>query len=147
MKNILTLSILLGLMLGCGSKETKNEEVVVDENLTEQDQQQQIYDEVMGLHDELMPKMDELYKMRTAIIQKADSLEGAGQPSDKLRQTIADLEAGEEAMMDWMRNFKSLPENTPHDSVINYMTSQREKIMLVKEQMEKAMQAGREANN
>lgn len=145
MKNILLLSLLAVFTFGCGSGESNtNTEEVVDEKLSEQEQQQQIYDEVMGLHDELMPQMKELYDMRTVIIERADSLEEAGVDSESLRSTIAELESGEEAMMDWMRNFEMLPEETPHDSVMNYLTHQREKIMEVKVLMEQAFAKGEE---
>lgn len=144
------LTFIFGIMVvfsvSCGTKKEENGEVI-DEQLSEQEQQQQIYDEVMGLHDELMPKMKDIFDLRSEILEKADSLEGIGKSSDDLMQKISDLEAGEEAMMDWMRNFQSLPEQTPHDSIMSYMILQREKIMAVQEKIKQVMEAGRSAIN
>ena len=144
-KLILIFGVVAFISASCGTKNKENAEV--DEQLSEQEQQQQIHDEVMRLHDEMMPKMKDIFDLRAEIIAMADSLEGIGQPFKELRQKISDLEEGEQAMMEWMRNFQSLPSETPHDSVMSYMTVQREKIMTVQEKIEKAMEAGRSVIN
>jgi len=135
---LLSITAILGF--GCSNKSGQQEQ---EGQVTNDKLEQKIYDEVMEIHNEMMPKMKDLFDIRKDLEAKADSLEKLGVAVEEFRKKIADIEGGEEAMMDWMRNFTALPNTTPHDSIMDYMNDQKEKIYRVKDVMTKALEEGK----
>lgn len=122
-----TLAILSLLLLttGCGS---------------EKKEQQALFGEVMQVHDEVMPKMDNLRGLAQELSQQSDLLmaDSLVDHSTELAEmkTLSDqLLNANEGMMVWMRNFKQIEEETPHDEVMQYLGEQRQLVQQVKDDM------------
>ncbi|HNP19163.1 MAG TPA: hypothetical protein PKL31_12060 [Fulvivirga sp.] len=148
--NILS-AIAIGILLfGCG-KPAQNESEVTDNKDTEipDDVQveQTLYDEVIGVHDEIMPKLEDMMNLKGDLQEKADLLSQDEKQSEKVAEmevAIKNLEGADEAMMNWMRNFKPQRDNVSHDAVVEYYTKQKVSIDSVRTLMENAMAKGAE---
>lgn len=84
--------------------------------------------EVERLHDEVMPKTDRLYKLRKDI-EKAypDSVK----VSSKASSISANLIKAEDAMMDWMHDYKADPQGS-HAEIMTYLEGEKQKVINIK---------------
>lgn len=102
---------------------------------------QELYDEVMRIHDEVMPKLDDIYKLKTA---KKTRLEMPGLPEQERQQIqndIARLDSANEGMMVWMREFDPIPDSVGEDKARAYLESELEKVKQVREDILEALQS------
>ncbi len=148
--NIISVVAIGILLVGCG-KPTQTESEVAGNNDTEipDDVQveQTLYDEVIAVHDEIMPKLEDMMNLKGDLQEKVDLLKQDDQQSEKVAEmdlAIKNLEGADEAMMNWMRNFKPQRDNVSHDEVVEYYTKQKVSIDSVKMLMENAMAKGAE---
>ncbi len=93
------------------------------------DQVSKRYDEVMAVHDEVMPLMSTTSKLRRQI--KNHNHGDAG-------QLIADLNAADEYMMEWMRDFK-VPEDLPVAEQLKFIDIMEEKAVKMKQMFDKSI--------
>ena len=119
--SILAVSLLF--ILGYGCQEYNSE-------------QQQLWDEVMVVHDEVMPKMGELHQLKKQLAQQ--------ETSPQVTTAIQRVETAQEAMMDWMRNFKSLRElsKIDHTEAMDYLEKEQRRIAEVKRLMLTSIEKG-----
>lgn len=114
----------------------------------EKQEVEQLKQQVMAVHDEMMPRMDELYSIKKSIVTKlqtADSISNDSQNSkDTLREALRKVQAGEEAMMQWMRDYKghTIMDN---DSLLLYLKEELPKVEQMKQTMLEGLEAGKEA--
>ena len=104
----------------------------------EEEGQQELYDEVMAVHDEVMPKMQDIMNLKEQIRGKIERLSqqtGTEAEVEQLDQMINRLDEADEAMMNWMRNFKRDYEGMSEEEVINYLEEEKEKITEVRQEM------------
>tara|TARA_R110001592_G_scaffold45430_2_gene145171 strand:- start:9053 stop:9502 length:450 start_codon:yes stop_codon:yes gene_type:complete len=90
--------------------------------------------EVFAIHDEIMPEMGNLMKLKRetkAKIHLLDSL-GIDAKVDELNTIIQRLDEADEAMMEWMRNFKDPTEETSETEALDYLEEELKKIKEVK---------------
>lgn len=90
------------------------------------------HDEIMVVHDEVMPKMKDIYRIKKALKKKVKGMEDEMKKS-QIQEHIDALEAADDAMMDWMANYKK-----PKDSdspTMAYLDDQKDKIQWVKAKM------------
>ena len=90
--------------------------------------------EVFAIHDEIMPEMGNLMKLKRetkAKIHLLDSL-GIDAKVDELNTIIQKLDEADEAMMEWMRNFKDPTEKTSETEALDYLEEELKKIKEVK---------------
>ena len=102
---------------------------------------QDLYNEVMRIHDEVMPKMNDLYKLKTA---KKTRLEMPGLPEperQEIQNDIARLDSASEGMMVWMREFNPIPDSVGEEKARDYLQAELQKVKKVKEDMLEALQA------
>ena len=111
MRTIIAL-ILSITILSCGGKSDSSE-------------REALYNKVMDVHDAVMPKMDDIYKQKTALTEKL-----ATKPADSLeiRQKITKLDAADKAMMDWMHQFNPPDEKTSDEEAKTYLEDQYQKV-------------------
>ncbi|MEQ8338535.1 MAG: hypothetical protein RIA62_14360 [Cyclobacteriaceae bacterium] len=129
MKITIPISVLLVLLLAaCGGDKP--------------DQINKLKDEVMGLHDEVMPKMGDLRKASKSLIMKAETLDSTS--ATELKVIAEDIEAANEFMMEWMRQYEPDMEGT-EEELLEYYKSQRAGIQEVKERMLNALEQGQKA--
>jgi len=75
---------IISLTTSCGPKVDKNDP---------------LYVEVMAIHDEVMPKMSTIHKLKKKL-RKSDNAK-----SPEVLSIMADLDAADEGMMQWMADF------------------------------------------
>ena len=100
---------------------------------------QELYDEVMRIHDEVMPKMNDLYKAKTALKTR---MEMPGLPENErqeIQMNVARLDSASEGMMIWMREFDPLPDSAGEDKARAYLEEELMKIKKVKENILNAL--------
>lgn len=91
-----------------------------------------LYVEVMAVHDSIMPKMSDIHSLKKDLNQYTES-----EARDKVLSTISELDKADEAMMNWMANFKVPEDKTQIES---YLNAQKVEISSVAEQMYTAIQ-------
>lgn len=102
---------------------------------------QELYDEVMRIHDEVMPKLDDIYKLKTA---KKTRLEMPGLPEQErlqIQNDIARLDSASEGMMVWMRKFDPIADSVDEDKARAYLETELEKVKQVREDILEALQS------
>lgn len=110
MKTILKLSALtlLALLYACGQKshdhEHGHDHHAHDSAGTSPNAK--LYSEVMAIHDEVMPKMDDIYTLKEGLKKKLADNPAADKKSE-IESAIARLDAADESMRVWMREFDS----------------------------------------
>ena len=108
--------------------------------------QETLYDEVIAIHDEVMPKMSDINRVKRALQEHASGLTSPKcefQEADrgKIKGMVAKLEEADEAMMQWMRNFKK-PENVSHEKMMVFLESEKVKISDVSDLMLSSLEKG-----
>lgn len=107
-----------------------------------QNQIKDLKDEVMGVHDEVMPKMGDLRKASKSLMMKAETMDSTA--AMELRVIAEDIEAANEFMMEWMRQYEPDMEGT-EEELLEYYKSQRAGIQEVKVRMLNALEQGQKA--
>lgn len=92
-----------------------------------------LYDEVMAVHDEVMPKMRDI-RVLTKQLKKIDNY--ADNP--QIMGAITQLSKADDAMMDWMAQFKIPKEGTQQDEKA-YLTGQMKSVNNMRDQMMAAL--------
>ncbi|MBI1227860.1 MAG: hypothetical protein GC192_21690 [Bacteroidetes bacterium] len=116
------------LFVGCGGE---NPEFMQEDSLR---------NEVFAIHDEVMPKMSDIVRLKGGLIElPTDSIT---EPLVKASHT--QLEKSEDAMMNWMNNFKSpekLRENKSHEEIMAYLQNEKVEIAKVRDEMNSSIEA------
>ena len=128
---ILILSSCIALLTNaCGKKTGEHDHHAQD---TVSNANQQLYDEVMGIHDEVMPKMNDLYKTKTALKTRLE-LPGLSETEKQdINTKLARIDSASESMMVWMRQFDPLPDSEGQDKAREYLEAQLAKVRKVRE--------------
>jgi HEPN domain-containing protein len=127
--------LLLLLSLGsCGPKSGKQES-------TESEGNEALYNEVMKAHDEVMPKMDDIYKLKEELNDRiANSPDIPEEKKKEIENILAKLDAADEGMRVWMRQFNPIPDSEGEEKAREYLENERERITKVKEDMLNAIE-------
>ena len=129
MKLIISFSILLVMLLSsCGANKSQQLKVLKDE--------------VMEVHDEVMPKMGDMRKTSKSLMMKAETMDSSA--SAELKEIAGEIEAANEFMMEWMRQYEPNLEGT-EEELLKYYNEQRAGIQEVKERMLSALEKGQKA--
>lgn len=91
-----------------------------------------MHSEVMDIHDNVMPMMSDINKLRRQLGQKLEDPEVTKQ--DSIQQFIYQLEEADNAMMDWMSDFKKPDYSNPAAAEALYK-SEKVKIQAVEIKM------------
>ncbi len=137
MKKNFVLLIVLGLALVAACTSQKSEEEQKIESLKK---------EVIAVHDEAMARMGEIMRLKKELQTKAEA-----DTTVEIQQTIQNLEAADEAMMNWMRGFKFPLTNNADEAAdttdvaakIEYLQQEKEKMEIIDQQMVKAIGAAK----
>lgn len=133
MKRILVVLIFAGGIWACSDKDKEEKDSLMSQ--------------VMAAHDEVMPKMGDLRRLSKTLNEKADSLAAQDSASfaghiEELRSTAEKIEAANESMMEWMRQFEVPDNEAPVQEVLVYLKEQKAKIDKVREDMLDSMEEG-----
>lgn len=134
-KPILLLSFAFALLTGCNTGPSAKE------------QKTELQQHVMAVHDTAMADMGQIFKLRKSLRALRDTL--ATQQTDSatlllLQQHITGLNHADEAMMNWMRNYKA-PDTLQHEQAMQYLNQELQKIERVKTTMDSTIAAARQA--
>lgn len=129
MIRILTFSIIL-LLFACKPSFTSTEN-------------QKLYDEVMHIHDEVMPKMGEISKTRKALKKKLRETDLTDSLKQVYVQTVDELNAADDGMMNWMSEFKRDYDQDTEENIKKYLTEQKDIIQKVSDDMLSSIAKGK----
>jgi ABC-type transport system involved in cytochrome bd biosynthesis fused ATPase/permease subunit len=124
LKNISLFLILSSIFLfSCGETKPKGAGL--------QKEKEQVYKEVMAVHDEMMM----MKKIRGAQSKLKKMMESDSINLEKYQTAYDQLQVADDAMMDWMKQFKNPPQNTEAKEAIEYLNDQKVKVQKMKEVM------------
>lgn len=132
MKNYCFQLIVLVLVIsfsGCGTKKGEQPSDESDENTTGDNA---LYNQIMDIHDEVMPKTEKLYNISK---QLKSNLKDATTDAERdlLQNQIDYFDSVNAMMMDWMHEFKPLPDTTDEEIAKAYYENHLQKVKLVRE--------------
>lgn len=104
--------------------------------------------EVMAIHDEVMPEMGTLMNLQKELKDKISDLDTTDKSmADSLRRLVKQLEEADEAMMQWMRNYKDPSPERSEKEALEYLESKKESITEVKNKINTSKAAAQAALN
>jgi len=102
--------------------------------------------EVMAIHDEVMPKMDDIMKEKSRLSALMSETEDSLKII-RIRTAMSELEAADEGMMQWMRQFKPEEFENDEDALIQYYQEEMVRIKEVKTNMLNALENSKSVVN
>ena len=90
-----------------------------------------MYKEVMAVHDEMMM----MGKIRGAQRKLKKMIESDSTNMEKYQVAYDQLQAADDAMMNWMKQFKNPPESTDIKEAIDYLKNQKDRVQKMKDIM------------
>ena len=116
--------LLLVLFLNCSAPSPKTEE---SGTYDQENPNQALYDQVMEIHDEAMPRLGEIERIKRELSEEiANSPDLVIEKKSELERTIKNLDSASQYMMDWMHEFKPLPDSTDREAAREYLESEME---------------------
>ena len=100
---------------------------------------QELYDEVMSIHDEIMPKMNDIYKARTALTKQLEAPGLTDAKRSEVNDKVAQLDSADESMMVWMRKFNPIPDSLGEEKARKYLEEELVKVKKVRENILQAL--------
>jgi hypothetical protein len=134
MKNsIIQFFVIILMITACGKKSDDGQESNTDNRV--------LYNEIMDIHDEVMPKTEQLYNISK---QLKTNLKDATTDAERdlLQNQIDYFDSVNMMMMDWMHEFKPLPDTTSEQAAHDYYETHLEKVKLVREAILTALDKG-----
>jgi hypothetical protein len=108
----------------------------------------QRWEEVMAVHDSIMPEMSTINRQKRQLkahLENEALLASNPELELILLQTIRQLGKAEDGMMEWMAEARApekLRDSLSHEEIVIYLSVEKQKIEIVKEDMVDAMEAG-----
>lgn len=112
-------------------------------NASNEEEKTELENKVMAIHDEAMAKMGDIYKLRRSLRSMRDTLEAQQADSSAilpLEQEITGLNMADEAMMQWMRQYKA-PDTLQHEQAMQYLQQELTKVERVQTIMDSTLEA------
>ncbi|MCB9233000.1 MAG: hypothetical protein H6581_15190 [Bacteroidia bacterium] len=104
--------------------------------------------EVMQIHDQAMAKMDEIYAVMDQLkALDQDTSLTESEYHQKIDASIIQLQAADDAMMDWMHDYKAPTGDEDPQESISYLALQKAEIKMVNKTIDEALQMGKEVLN
>jgi len=129
----LFLLLILLLINACGQKSHNHSDHEMDMSADSSGNTNQVlYNQVMDIHDEVMPKTETLYNISKELKATLKEVK-SGEEKQQLQTRIAYLDSVNNMMMDWMHEFKPLPDTTNEEAARAYYETNLEKVKKVKE--------------
>ncbi|MEJ2004178.1 MAG: hypothetical protein P8X57_04265 [Cyclobacteriaceae bacterium] len=106
---------------------------------------ERLHNEVMAIHDEVMPRMDDIMKEKarlTVLMEETDDSIRIVQ----IRTAMAELEAADEGMMQWMRQFSPEEYESSEEELTGYYEQEKVRIEEVRTNMLNALENSESIN-
>lgn len=103
-----------------------------------------LYNEAMRIHDAVMPRMDEVYRLKTSLKARLDTLKDLTD-ADKagLIDAMAQLDSADQTMRRWMRDFEIPADSVDSETVRAYMELQIERVKEVQSAITESIEAAK----
>lgn len=138
---IISLLALSAIAISCGPSAQEKQ----------QQQEHQVYYEVMAVHDEAMTKMGELSRINRQLKSQLETIDSTQtQQREEISKMIENLEFADGGMMTWMAGFEKLDklrEAKTHEEIMAYLEAEKIKVNQVRDNMTASMEAGKELLN
>ena len=145
-KSFLTAVLALALLSACHDQHREHEKRHAHNAATEpaQTEEDSLYREVIALHDAVMPKMGKLIGYKKALQAKIDSLDNTVKDKKGMVavfnkkqyvKLLAQVDAAEKAMNDWMDQFNPDPKLPTQEEMVHYFEDQKAKAAAMKHQV------------
>ena len=93
----------------------------------------------MGIHDEVMPKMNDLYKRKTALKTRLELPGISEHEKQEINQKLTRIDSASEGMMVWMRQFDPVPDSEGEEKARAYLEAELVKVKKVKDEILEAL--------
>ena len=96
-----------------------------------------LHKELMDLHDSIMPAMTKLTQLKRQLkikLQEERNLVDRGDWK-QIKEVVLSLESADEAMMQWMRTYKTSFEGMSDYEIEYYLNEEKKQIVQVKQKM------------
>ena len=136
MKLYLSIFVCSLFLLSCNSTTTTEEG-------GESSKVEQLAAEVIGIHDEVMPKMEIINDLQVKLEKKKEGKVKAAMQT-AIEQAEKQLQAADDAMMTWMREYKMPTKNDSRSEkeLIEYLEGEKKRITAVKNLMLNSIKVG-----
>lgn len=102
---------------------------------------------VLDIHDEIMPRIGTLMQLKRELKEKTAQLDTTiviqQEQKEALLAAIKQLEAADEAMMQWMRTYKDPADSVSEKKALQYLKLKEQEIFEVKEKMQNSEAAAK----
>jgi hypothetical protein len=135
MRKLLFFLLLPVLLAGCQAGQT------------EEEHRTKLESQVMDIHDEAMAEMGTIYKLRRNLTRLRDTLQVQDTDTaviQELTTHIVRLNQADEAMMNWMRQYKIPDGQQSHELTMHYLQDELSKMRNVKQLMDSTIVAARQ---
>lgn len=105
---------------------------------SEKEQLKQLEEQVLTQHDEVMSQMGKINQRQRKLKASLQNADTTQMDVKQIRQKITNLKKADDAMMDWMHQYKS-PSDLSPDQAHDYLQDQLVKIERVKKQVTNAL--------
>ncbi len=97
--------------------------------------------EIMSVHDSLMPAMSKLMHLKRQLKIRLEENNIVDENKlNVLRNAVKSLEDADEAMMSWMRSYKTTYEDMKETEIQDYLLKEKQQINQVKQKMMESME-------
>ena len=110
----------------------------------------ELFEEAREVHDEMMPYLDSIFKSRGVLNEELErATEGLKDVKEErkraLEEVVKELDDARESMMNWMRNYSRMPEDTvPQQEVIEKLETG---LQAIEDTRTKMIQSLKKANS
>lgn len=123
------------------TQEQDHEHDATQPDVVEATGNQALYNQVMKIHDEVMPRMNDIHKVKQELKEKITNTPDMSQAERiKMDAMIARLDSAGKSMMDWMHEFKPLPDSLGEEKARAYLESEIERVKIVRENINTALE-------
>ncbi len=118
---VIALLVFAAFAISCDNTQKKQEQ-----------EQHQLFYEVMAVHDEAMAKMGELSRVHRQLQEKLATIDSTNVAErETIAKAIESLEYADGGMMEWMANVQQLEqlrETKKHEEIMGYLQVEKQKV-------------------
>ena len=139
MRRILLLCIVV--LAACGKSGNNDQHHHDDTDSSAITANRALYDQAREIHDEVMPKIEDLYNLKKNLQEKiAKTPDMVAEKKQEIESVILKLDSASNAMMDWMHEFKPLPDSADQEKAREYLETEIDRIKKVRDMMNESLE-------
>ena len=139
MRRILVLSIVV--LAACGKSGNNDQHHHDDTDSNAITANRALYDQAREIHDEVMPKIEDLYNVKKELQEKiAKTPDMVAEKKQEIESVMLKLDSASNAMMDWMHDFKPLPDSADQEKAREYLETEIDRIKKVRDMMNESLE-------